>query len=409
MAFTVVLPKQGMTMVEGTVTEWFVDDGDTVELGQPLFSFETEKVNYDVAAEAAGILSIVASVDSTLDAGAVTGYILDPGESPPEASAAPAPAAPKAVDAPKAADARPAPSQPKPAAPGERVKASPAAKRIAAERGVDIASVQGSGPGGRIVVEDVEKAAAAPQPAAAPLEGAIPYRGMRRTVGQRMHDSLQDMAQLTLVTEADMTDAIRLRRDLLEAWEGQGLRVTYTHMVIRAVALSLRDFPRVNVTLDGDVVRVQSAVHVAFAVSLDEGLIAPVIPNADTKSLREIALESGELSRKAREGGLSPDDVTGGTFTVTALGMLDIDAFTPIINPPQAAILGVGRVADRPVFVGETGTQIERRSFMALSLTIDHRILDGAPAAEFLRIVRRYLERPSLLLLDGGAPAGRPA
>lgn len=404
MATTVVLPKQGMTMTEGTITEWFVDDGDAVDSGTLLYSFETEKVNYEVQAEAAGTIRIIAPEETTLDAGGVAAYILAAGEDLP-ADAAPSPAAePAAASAPAPA---PAPASAAAAGLGGRVKASPAAKKLAADHNIDIAAVPGSGPGGRIVVEDVQMAidagpaaattSAAPPP---PLEGAIPYKGIRRTVGQRMHESLQSMAQLTLTMEIDMTRAAALRADLVEAWDKEGVRLTYTPMALRAAALALRDLPRVNVALDGDTVRVQPQINVGVAVSLDEGLIVPVIRNTDAKSLRQIAIEAAELSAKARDGGLTPDDLTGGTFTVTALGMFGIGAFTPIVNPPQAAILGIGQVADRPVFVGESGTQIERRAFMTASLTIDHRILDGAPGAQYLQIFRRYLEQPALLL-DG--------
>jgi pyruvate dehydrogenase E2 component (dihydrolipoamide acetyltransferase) len=212
-----------------------------------------------------------------------------------------------------------------------------------------------------------------------------------------MLESLQSMAQLTLTMEVDMTAAVDLRGALVAAWGEAGPRVTYTDMVIKAAALALREHPRVNATLDGDTVRVQADVHVGFAVALDEGLIVPVIRHTDTKPLRTLAAESAELARKAREGGLTPDDLTGGTFNVTSLGMFGVDVFTPIINPPQAAILGVGRIVARPAFVGE-GAQVERRSFLTLSLTIDHRLLDGAPAAQYLQSVRRSLEQPLRLL-----------
>ena len=342
MATTVVLPKQGMTMTEGTITEWFVDDGDAVDSGTLLYSFETEKVNYEVQAEAAGTIRIIAPEETTLDAGGVAAYILAAGEDLP-ADAAPSPAAePAAASAPAPA---PAPASAAAAGLGGRVKASPAAKKLAADHNIDIAAVPGSGPGGRIVVEDVQMAidagpaaattSAAPPP---PLEGAIPYKGIRRTVGQRMHESLQSMAQLTLTMEIDMTRAAALRADLVEAWDKEGVRLTYTPMALRAAALALRDLPRVNVALDGDTVRVQPQINVGVAVSLDEGLIVPVIRNTDAKSLRQIAIEAAELSAKARDGGLTPDDLTGGTFTVTALGMFGIGAFTPIVNPPQAAI-----------------------------------------------------------------------
>ena len=406
MATTVVLPKQGMTMTEGTITEWFVNDGDAVDAGTLLYAFETEKVNYEVQAEAAGTIRIIAPVETTLDAGGTAAYILAAGEElPAEAAGAPTSAgasAPEPASASAPAKVA-APTAPAPA--GGRVKASPAAKKLAADNHIDLAAVPGSGPGARVIVDDVQKAIdAGPVAAAATppqlLEGAIPYKGMRRTVGQRMHESLQSMAQLTLTMDVDMTRAAALRADLRESWDKDGVRLTYTPMALRAAALALRDLPRVNVALDGDIVRVQPEINVGIAVALDEGLIVPVIRNTDAKSLRQIAIETAELSVKARDGGLTPDDLTGGTFTLTALGMFGIDSFTPIVNPPQAAILGIGQVADRPVFVGEQGTQIERRVFMTASLTIDHRILDGAPGAQYMQIFRRYLEQPALLL-DG--------
>ena len=479
MASVVVLPKMGMTMVEGTITEWFVQDGDSVALNDQLFAFETEKVDYEVEAEAAGIVRVLHPVDATLPAGEVVAYILAEGEDLPADAIAPAPAAPPPAAAAAAAPLTPTAAPALPRATGDgAVKASPAAKRLAQERGIDLRLLQGTGPGGRIVKEDVEAAttagvgaagvgaagvgaasaaapsagpvkaspvakrlaaehnvdlgriagsgpdgriikedveaaiaagaavaapaapAAAPAAAAAPLTGELPYRGIRRTIGQRMFESLQSMAQLTMSMDVDMTEAVKLRRDLLDAWEADGLRVTYTDMVTKAVALALRDHPRLNAALDGDTIRVQPDVHVGFAVALDDGLIVPVIRHADRKPLKEIAGESAVLAGKAREGGLTPDDLTGGTFTVTSLGMFDIDVFTPIINPPQAAILGVGRIREHPAFVGESGTQLERRSSLTISLTIDHRVVDGAPGAQFMQGVRRYLQHPYLLLTD---------
>ncbi|MCY3919945.1 MAG: 2-oxo acid dehydrogenase subunit E2, partial [Chloroflexi bacterium] len=292
-----------------------------------------------------------------------------------------------------------------PPAPAGPVKASPAAKRLAREHDLDLASVNGTGPGGRIVTEDVEAAlaaapAAAEAPAATAAEGeTLPYRGMRRTIGGRMHASLQEMAQLTMAMDADMTRAVDLRRELLDLWSDRELRPTYTDFVMKAAALALRAHPRLNAELRDDEIVLHPRIHVGFAVALDEGLIVPVTRDTDALPLDELAPISADLAARARERRLGPDDLTGGTFTVTTLGMYGIDVFTPIINPPQAAILGVGRISDRPVLRGESGTDVERRSFMTLSLTIDHRVVDGAPAAEFLRDVKGILERPSQLIL----------
>ncbi len=455
MATSVVLPKLGMTMVEGTITEWYAQSGDAVQAGDALFAFETEKVNYDVEAEVAGTLHVLVAATETVDAGAVVAQILAAGEAPP---AAPAPAAPAPAAAPPEPEPAPAtdagapdgaPSEPgraspavkrlaashgldlasiagsgvggrilrsdveqaaaaaaeAPPAPAGPVKASPAAKRLAREHDLDIATVNGSGPGGRIVVEDVEAALASPAaeaeaPAAGAAEGeTFPYRGMRRTIGGRMHASLQEMAQLTMAMDADMTRAVDLRRELLELWADRGLRPTYTDFVIKAAALALRAHPRLNAELRDDEIVLHPQIHVGFAVALEEGLIVPVTRDTDALPLDELAPLSADLAARARERRLGPDDLSGGTFTVTTLGMYGVDVFTPIINPPQAAILGVGRIGERPVFRGESGTDVERRSFMTLSLTIDHRVVDGAPAAEFLRDVKGILERPSQLIL----------
>ena len=455
MPTAVILPKLGMTMVEGTITEWYQQSGDAVQTGDLLFAFETEKVNYDVQAEAEGRLHILVAATETVDAGAVVAQILAAGEEPAPVAApaaAPPPAAAPAPDAAPDADAGPASGAPSeagraspavkrlaashgldlatirgsgvggrilrtdveeaaaaaaaaPPAPAGPVKASPAAKRLAREHDLDLAGLTGSGPGGRIVVEDVEAAlaaaAAAAATAAAPAPAdaeTFPYRGMRRTIGGRMHASLQEMAQLTMATDVDMTRAVALRRELLDLWADRGLRPTYTDFVIKAAALALRGHPRLNAELRDDTIVLHPQIHVGFAVALDEGLIVPVTRDTDALPLDALAPISADLALRARERRLGPDDLTGGTFTVTSLGMYGIDVFTPIINPPQAAILGVGRISERPVFRGGSN-DVERRSFMTLSLTIDHRVVDGAPAAEFLRDVKGILERPSQLIL----------
>jgi pyruvate dehydrogenase E2 component (dihydrolipoamide acetyltransferase) len=413
----VVLPKMGMTMTEGTLAQWLVPDGAPVEKGQPIFRMLTEKINAEVEAETSGILRHLVPEDTTVPAGAVVGCILAQDEElPPElvemaaSAAAPAPAA--------AAPAPAAPGAARGALParetGEFVRASPLARRLAEEAGIDLSQVEGTGPGGRILQEDVERAIAArreaPAPAAPPAGRTIPFKGVRRTIGQRMHESLQTMAQLTITMEVDVTEVGRMCQELSERWQaepGEGVSVTYTHAIVKAAALALAEHPRLNSTLEGDVIRLLDEVNVGVAVSLsaeggsasggDEGLIVPVVRQADRKPLRQIAVEARELSEKARQGTLTVDEVTGGTFTVTTLGMYDVDIFTPIVNPPQCAILGVGRVKEVPAFLDD---RLVRRSVLNLSLSFDHRVVDGAPAAEFLRRVKHYLEHPDLLLAD---------
>jgi pyruvate dehydrogenase E2 component (dihydrolipoamide acetyltransferase) len=300
-------------------------------------------------------------------------------------------------------------------APGEFVPASPLARRMAEEAGIDLSRVEATGPGGRILQEDVERAIAArreaPLAVAAPSGRTIPFKGVRRTIAQRMHESLQTMAQLTITMEVDVTEAGRVCRELSareqaslpagQAGPGRGVTVTYTHAIVKAAALALAEHPRLNATLEGDVIRLPDEVNVGVAVALDEGLIVPVVRDADHKPLRQIAIEARELSEKARQSTLSVDEVTAGTFTVTTLGMYDVDIFTPIVNPPQCAILGVGRVKEVPAFVaGGEGDRVVPRSVVNLSLSFDHRVVDGAPAAEFLRRVKYYLEQPELLVAE---------
>jgi pyruvate dehydrogenase E2 component (dihydrolipoamide acetyltransferase) len=402
----VVLPKMGMTMTEGTLAQWLVPDGAPVEKGQPVFRMLTEKINTEVEAEASGVLRHLVPEDTTVPAGAVVGCILAQGEDlPAEVAAMAASAA-----APAPASAAPAPATPGTAgvaptarATGEFVLASPLARRLAEEAGIDLSQVEGTGPGGRILQEDVERGIAARREApAAPAAGrTILFKGVRRTIGQRMHESLQTMAQLTITMEVDVTEAGRMCQELSTRWQAEsadGVSVTYTHAIVKAAALALAEHPRLNSTLEGDVIRLLDEVNVGVAVALDEGLIVPVVREADRKPLRQIAVEARELSEKARQGTLTVDEVTGGTFTVTTLGMYDVDVFTPIVNPPQCAILGVGRVKEVPAFEGD---RVVRRSVLNLSLSFDHRVVDGAPAADFLRRVKHYLEHPELVLSEG--------
>ncbi len=397
----IYLVKVGMTMHEGTVEEWYVADGERVDAGALLYRLETEKVNLDVDAETAGIVKQLAAEGATLEPGDVVGYIYADGESIPDVLPAPQPN--RDIDA-TALRAQPTTKGP---APPERHKrriaASPVARKLAAELNVDLATVAGTGPRGRITKEDVQQAhdatASRAQPTtkeSADAPQAHPLSAMRRTIAQRMHASLRDAAQLTMDMEVAMDDAVKLRQDLVAEWENDGIRVTYTDLVLVAAAKALARHPAMNAAWAGDALARFHAVHIGLAVALDEGLIVPVIRNAQTKTLRQIAVESATLAGRARAGALSLADVEGGTFTVTSLGMYGVDTFTPILNPPQAGILGVGRIYDGLRWDGEAPV---RAAKMRLSLTWDHRVLDGAPAAEFLAAVRDYLEAPFRLLV----------
>ena len=442
----IYLVKVGMTMTEGIVEEWYVEDGATVDAGALLYRLETEKVNLDVEAETEGTVRHLVGAGETLEPGDVVGLIYAPGEDIPEvlptptratpgempsvepsapASAAPAPAAgerrpasPAArkragelgidlatiagtgprgritrADVERAATARETPSAPSAA---ERRPASPAARKRATELGVDLANVEGTGPRGRITREDVEQAAALDAEPAPATATRTPLRGMRKTIADRMHASLANSAQLTLDMEVEMDDAVKLRSQLVAEWEAEGVRPSFTDLVMLAAAKALPRHPRMNSALIDDAIVGAGAVHMGMAVALDEGLVVPVIHDAAEKDLKTIAQESSVLAERARAGALTLDDVQGGTFTVTSLGMYGVDGFTPILNAPQTGILGVGRIYEGVAWEGET--PVKRRR-MRLSLTWDHRVIDGAPAAQFLATVREYLEAPYRLLV----------
>ena len=449
----IYLVKVGMTMTEGAVEEWYVGDGESVDAGSLLYRLETEKVNLDVDAETAGTVKHLAQPGVMLEPGDVIGFIFAPDEEIPDVLPTPRAQAPEATPsvaqaaAPESApatstagDRRPsspaarklaqeigidlvtvagtgprgritredverAAATPSPAAPGAgagRRPASPAARKLAEELGLDLAAIGGTGPRGRITREDVEQAAAArtaaPAPAAALSAASAPQplRGMRRTIAERMHASLANSAQLTLDMEAEMDDAVKLRTQLVAEWEADGVRPGYTDLVMLAAAKALPQHPRMNSALIDDAIVPSEAVHVGMAVALDEGLVVPVIHAADTKDLKTIAQESSALAARARAGALTLEDVQGGTFTVTSLGMYGVDGFTPILNAPQTGILGVGRIYEAVGWEGDT--PVKRRR-MRLSLTWDHRVIDGAPAAQFLATVREYLEAPYRLLV----------
>ena len=271
-----------------------------------------------------------------------------------------------------------------------QVQVVPAARRLAREKGIDLTQVPGSGPGGRILVTDINQAVQTPVPAVSPTAPqTVPMEGMRRTIATRMLQSLQTMAQVTLTTEANVTETMALRAGISRQWTDQSL--SPLHLAVKAAARALKEHPRLNAIQGEDLVQLMDEVNIGVAVSLDEGLITPVIRNADQKNLAQIAGEARDLASKTREGRARPEDVTGGTFTISNLGVYDVDAFTPIINPPQVAILGVGRVVEKPIILqGE----VAKGAMMYLSLTFDHRVVDGAPAAEFLQKLKGYLEDP---------------
>ncbi len=388
MATKIIMPKLGMAMTEGAVVKWIKRDGETVNKGEPLVVVMSKKISYQIEAPASGIVRHIVREKETRPVGAVIGYILEPGEEMPEIPAPPPPPVEKVGAPAPAPTPTPAPA-PAPSPPEAQpfILASPAARRLAQEHGIDLARVKGTGPGGRISERDVLAYLEALR--AAPAGRSIPFIGIRQAIAQRMVESLQTMAQVTLMTEADVTELVRLRERLRKRFE-----VSYTDLIIKAVAVALREHSQLNATLVGEEIRLLPEIHIGMAVALEDGLLVPVIRDADKKSLEEIARETKRLAEAARAGTLTVDEVTGSTFTITNLGMYDIDGFTPIINPPECAILGVGRIVEKPAIYED---EIVKRSMMTLSLTFDHRLVDGAPAAAFLQRVKELLETPSLI------------
>jgi pyruvate dehydrogenase E2 component (dihydrolipoamide acetyltransferase) len=438
MAEEVVLPQWGMEMQDATIVKWLKQEGDAVQEGEPLVEVETAKIETEMESTASGVLAhILVPEGATVPIRTVLAIVAVPGEQVPRPSnAAPAiipdpatarmtqpvaavapasQAAPQVVpaarrlaqdrgidlsqvqgtgpggrilleDVQRALEARTA-TPPAPAA--ASVQVTPVARRMAQQHGIDLSQVHGTGPRGRIVVEDVEHAIAAQaRPAGQPALVA-PITGMRQTIATRLLQSLQTMAQVTLTTEIDVTDAMKLREGLARHWHDAGL--SPLHLVVKATARALKEHPRMNAIQREHEIELVPEINVGVAVALPEGLIVPTIRRANEKSLAQIASETHDLANKAREGRASYDEVTGGTFTITNLGPYGIDAFTPIINAPQVGILGVGRVVEKPVVYQR---EITKRSMMFLSLTFDHRVIDGAPAAEFLHTVTAHLEDP---------------
>ncbi|MFA7248409.1 MAG: dihydrolipoamide acetyltransferase family protein [Dehalococcoidia bacterium] len=407
MAKAIYLPKIGMTMEEGTLVRWLVAEGAAVAPGQPVFELETAKAIVEVEADGEGTLRRLAAEGVTLPPGAVVGALLAAGETevPAEIRAMAGGVGTAAGTANPSAPA-PVAATTTPGDPSGRAAASPAARRLARELGVDLDRVRGTGPGGRVVEADIRAAAAdlaAPVAGSAPASPAVAaaggtreaYSGRRRMIGERMHASLQSMAQLTLSSETRVDAAMEMLHGLNREWRAQRVAVTLSVLVLRASAIALRDHPRLNARIEGDAVVLMDEVHLGLAVDDPAGLVVPVVRHADRLSLQETARAVADLVDRTKEHRVSPDELEGATFTVTALDGTVVDAFTPVINPPQAAILGLGRV--REVAVIEDGA-VRIGRVAALSLTFDHRVLDGSPAARFLGRVAELLARPYLLM-----------
>jgi pyruvate dehydrogenase E2 component (dihydrolipoamide acetyltransferase) len=405
MASEVKLPRLGQGMESGTVVKWLKAEGDAVEKGQPLYELDTDKVTQEVEAEASGVLLKIVVAEGEVPVGTTLAVIGEEGEEveapESEEEAGEDVSAAKSEEAPP--EGQPAEPEPPPsAAPqperkeGERIKASPLARRLAREQGVDLESVKGTGPEGRIVAEDVERLT----PEEAPAEPArvaddverVPLTSVRRTIARRLTEAWEiPVFQLVLSADMEAVNQLVERRRELDPEE----RVTVTDVLVKVCAAALMRHRAVNVQYTDEELLVFPYANVSIAVATDRGLMVPVIHGAEHLSLAEVAAARAAVVGRAREGKLRREDIEGGTFTISNLGMFGLDQFTAVLNPPQAAILAVGASLERAVV---RDGEIVARSTMTMTLTCDHRAVDGAPAAEFLETVKAMLEDLSLAL-----------
>jgi pyruvate dehydrogenase E2 component (dihydrolipoamide acetyltransferase) len=437
MATKVFMEALSPTMEEGRLVKWLKNEGDAVKSGEPIGEVETDKAIMELVARGDGVLrkrlinegdavpvgtlvGVIAANDENIDA-LVSGAGAAPSPTAAAPAAAPAPAA-NALQSTGPSQAAPAqppqrPAQTVPPSPptaqaqqaapsgnGEQVRSSPLARRIASERGVNLGSVQGSGPGGRIIKRDIEAAAGAGAGAAAarPSAPAIPREGdyndvaltnIRKIIAKRLGESIGPIPTFYLTAELDLTRVMEMRAAMAEL--GDEFKVSVNDVLIKAIAVALSQHPEVNAHWLGDKIRYFNRVHIGMAVATDDGLIVPVIWDADRKRLSEISRDAKELAKRARERKLKPEEFTGSTFSVSNLGMFGIDQFTAIINPPEAGILAIGTGEDKLVVVD--GEPVVRKR-VRVTMSCDHRIIDGAVGAKFLQALRRLVENPLMLV-----------
>ena len=433
MATKIVMEALSPTMEEGRLVSWKKHEGDAVKTGETLAEVETDKAVMELVAREDGVLrKVLLAEGATVPVGALVAIVGGADEdlagllggpaatAPPQGSGVRAQGARPAIPAAaRPAEAAPAPARPESATPQPltpdpqplRVRSSPLARRLAAERGLDLRLVPGTGPAGRVIKRDVEAAGTAPARAAAPALPTraptalvpqapaggfrdVPLTTMRKTIARRLGESLGPVPHFFLTSEIEMERAWEARAHL--AGRDEAYRVSFNDLIVKAVALALRQHPAVNASFLEDRIRYYGDVHVGVAVAVEDGLITPVIRHADRKGLLEIAAEAKGLAERARARKLVPDEYTGATFSVSNLGMYDIDDFTAVINPPEAGILAVGRIAQRPVIVD--GAVVPRRT-MRVTMSCDHRVVDGATGAKFLQTVKLMLENPLAMLL----------
>lgn len=448
MATKMVMPLLGQTMEEGTIIQWFKSEGDEIKEGEPLLEVMTDKANMEVEAPQNGVLrKILAQVDDIIPVKDPICIIGTADESIDDLLSEQEPSKPAAV----VADAPSTPPVAEPVAPVPEalaapastgaIIASPAARRVAREKGIDLNQLagRGTGPNGRIVEkdvlgyaassvftplagkiaadlgvsvrelggtgiggkvtsEDVRRAASrGPAPEAPKIGAVIPFTGMRKTVARNVAASAQSAVHVTLVSEVDMTECVSLRKAVLERIESKyGVRISFTDIIVKAAARAIEEKPIVNASLRDEQIVIHDRVNIGIATAIEGGLVVPVVKDANLKSIPEISIEIKELSARARSGRPAPEDFAGGTFSITNLGAYGVDSFDPVISPGQSAILGVGAIKEKPVV--KDGSILVRH-MMNLCLSFDHRVMDGAPAAEYLATLRQILESPCLMFM----------
>lgn len=420
MATEVIMPRMSDTMEEGKILKWLKKVGDRVEVGDIIAEVETDKADMEMEALDDGFLTeIRAQEGESAPVGAVIALLGEEAEigvapTPPArtaSSSASTPPAGKRADARAAKKVRKiresAPKKPPARKKDERILASPIVRKIAAERGIELAKVQGSGPGGRIIKQDLESAEATPVAAelktpldssptvTSPTGRVEPFSRMRATIAKRMADSMREAPHFYVTTEIDMSEAVRLRTSL-KLSDRVSADVTYTHLLVKAVAVALGRHPRLNASFSGDGRELKDEINIGIAVALDDGLIVPVLHDCQTLSLLDIAAQANGLVERARTGKPTTRDLSGGTFTISNLGMYPVEHFTAVINPPQAAILATSAIKERPTV--RDGQMVISRTMMA-TLSCDHRVLDGATAAQFLEELKNLLENPVGLMV----------
>lgn len=434
MAMEVIMPQMGMTMESGTILQWFKEPGDPVEVGEPLLEIMTDKINMEVEAEADGyFLGSYYEVNDEVPVQQVIAYIGEKDEKLPPQPGVESPGAGTEQDKITKHESEQESSQvlEEPVnIVGNKVRATPAARRLARENDLELENITGTGPKGRIKADDVRNYLESSQAKMTPLprkaaqahdispQGANnrkltkedidrlveetgdqvqKMQGIRKVVAERMAQSAFTAPHVTLTADIVMTKVVSLRKDLLETVQrNTGEKLSFNHIIMRAAATALKEHPNLNASLEDQHIIQKREINIGLAVDTGKGLLVPVVRNVDQMGLAATALETNQLIRKARDNRLKPEELSGGTFTISNLGMYEIDAFTPIINVGETAILGLGTIREKPV--AENGT-LTVKPIMTASLSFDHRIVDGAPAAAFLSRVKALLEKPNLLLL----------